>query len=149
MVLALSWRGGSVPEGKPRGSQKHQKGRDKGPQSQRTGPPRRKDKASHKTHQDDDRARTTTKRQASHKTTTTTTERYPTRKAGYPPEEKDKPPARPPGPRQRDFPPRFGVLPFYRQIRGIPVWWFAGRSPSSKVAFWIKHHGAQGLRGPH
>ena len=23
------------------------------------------------------------------------------------------------------------VLPFYRQIKGIPVWWFAGRSPST------------------
>ena len=29
----------------------------------------------------------------------------------------------------------FRVLPFYRQIRGILVWWFAGRSPSSNIAF--------------
>ena len=27
------------------------------------------------------------------------------------------------------------VLPFYRQIKGIPVWWFAGRSPSSNIAY--------------
>ena len=31
--------------------------------------------------------------------------------------------------------PRFRVLPFYRQIRGNPVWWFAGRSPSRNIAF--------------
>ena len=44
--------------------------------------------------------------------------------------------------------PRFRVLPFYRQIRGIPVWWFAGRSPSRNIAFWIKRHGAQGPLRP-
>ena len=43
---------------------------------------------------------------------------------------------------------RFRVLPFYGQIRGIPVLWFAGLSPSSKVALRIKRHVAQGLRGP-
>ena len=30
----------------------------------------------------------------------------------------------------------FRVLPFYRQIKGIPVWWFAGRSSSSNIAYW-------------
>ena len=29
----------------------------------------------------------------------------------------------------------FRVLPFYRQIKGIPVSWFAGRSPSRNIAF--------------
>ena len=44
--------------------------------------------------------------------------------------------------------PRFRVLPFYRQIRGIPVWWFAGRSPSTNIAFWVKRHVAQGFGAP-